>query len=67
MNINSIGLPLAFALSKAMSSLLFGVVALDALTFVGFTLALTLIALLASYIPARKATKVNSVVALRCE
>ena len=63
----AIGLAVAAALTRLMSSLLFGVTALDPLTYAGVAAILIAAAALASYLPARRATAVDPVEALRAE
>jgi putative ABC transport system permease protein len=63
----AIGLPVALALGRVMAGALFGIVALEPMTFVGFTLLLTGMALLAAYLPARRAMRVDPMIALRFE
>jgi predicted permease len=57
----------AFGLTRLMVSQLFGVTAQDPLTFISVATLLLLVALLACYLPARRATRVDPVLALRCE
>jgi ABC-type antimicrobial peptide transport system permease subunit len=62
-----IGLPIAFLLANALSSLLFGVKAADPVAFIVLPLVLAAVATLASYLPARRAVRVDPITALRYE
>jgi putative ABC transport system permease protein len=63
----TIGLALAFGLTRFITSFLYGVRAADPLTYAAVALALIGVAMLATYIPARRAMKVDPLVALRYE
>jgi predicted permease len=63
----TIGVIASLILTRLMASLLFGVAAIDPLTFGAIALLLIFIAFMACLIPARRATKVDPVIALRCE
>jgi putative ABC transport system permease protein len=63
----AVGLPIAWGFARLMASLIFGVTANDAATFISIPLALIAAASLAIYIPARRATKIDPIVALRYE
>jgi predicted permease len=62
-----VGLAAAFALARLITSFLFGVTARDPLAFAGVPILLTLIALIAVWLPARRASKIDPIVALRVE
>ena len=63
----SIGIVAAFALSRLVSGLLYGVAASDPLTFAAIAALLVLVSLLASYIPARRAARIDHMISLRSE
>ena len=63
----AVGLAAAFVLAQVLSDLLFGVTPHDPLVFVGVPLLLTVVALLAIWVPGRRASMVDPAVALRAE
>jgi putative ABC transport system permease protein len=63
----AVGLPIVFAVSRMASTLLFSLTPTDPVSLLGAALLLLAVALVASYLPARRATKVDPMVALRCD
>jgi ABC-type antimicrobial peptide transport system permease subunit len=62
-----IGVPASITLAKILQNRIWGIKSADPLTLVAVSLLLTLVGLAACYFPARRATKVDPMVALRCE
>jgi putative ABC transport system permease protein len=62
-----VGLIASFAFSRLVSSLLYGVTSSDPLTFASITVLLLIVALIASYIPARRAARIDPMISLRGE
>jgi putative ABC transport system permease protein len=63
----ALGMGVAYAMTRLMKTLLFGVSATDPQTFVGVAALLAMVAMVACYIPSRRASKVDPLVALRCD
>jgi putative ABC transport system permease protein len=61
------GMVASWALARSLSGLLFGVSATDPMTFIGMLLVLGAVAALAGYVPARRASRIDPLVALRAE
>ncbi len=62
-----IGLLVAFLFTRTLRSFLFGVPATDSLTFAAIALLIAAVACIASYIPARRAARIDPIISLRCE
>ncbi|MNC98590.1 hypothetical protein D3C83_166020 [compost metagenome] len=62
-----IGVAASWALAQSLSGLLFGVTATDPVTFAGMLLVLAIVSTLAGYLPARRASRIDPLVALRAE
>jgi putative ABC transport system permease protein len=62
-----IGVAGALALTRVVKGMLFGLTPVDPFTFITCSLVFAVVALLAAYVPARRATKLDPLVALRCE
>lgn len=62
-----VGLASAFVVSRVLTSLLFGISGVDSLVYAGVSLLMVLVALAASYLPARRAARVDPMIALRNE
>jgi ABC-type antimicrobial peptide transport system permease subunit len=63
----AIGLAGALALTRVMHNLLFGIEATDPLTYLAIAALLLIVAFFASYIPARRASRIDPMISLRCD
>jgi ABC-type antimicrobial peptide transport system permease subunit len=63
----AIGLPLAFLANRAMAKLVLGIVSVDFTMLAGFAVLLAVVGVVAGFFPARRAMRVNPIVALRYE
>jgi len=61
----AIGVALSFAVTRVLAAMLFGVSASDPLTYIGTAAVMAVVAMAASYIPARNATRTDPLIALR--
>jgi ABC-type antimicrobial peptide transport system permease subunit len=63
----AVGLPMIFAVTRLASTLLFGLTPTDPISLVFASLLMLAVAMVAGYLPSRRATRVDPMVALRCE
>ena len=62
----AVGIAASFAIAALIASLLFGTNPTDPVTFAGMTLLLVAVAFIAGYLPARRASRIDPIIALRC-